>query len=158
MAILMGRWDCSSCGKKGVMGDAYECSSCGAGRPDDVEFYLPSDAEEITDAKEIAAAEAGADVKCDYCQQFYAAVESQCPHCGGGGTEKHKQAGDVVSTKPYAPELVQAAKLNDKLDRAYLSKKPATVKKLEAATRASPPPRASRTRPGRAAGSVRSPS
>lgn len=99
MAILMGRWDCSSCGTKGVMGDAYDCHACGAGRPDDVEFYLPTNAEVITDTAGIRAAEAGADVKCDYCGQFYAAGESQCPDCGGDGTKRHEDAGKVVARR-----------------------------------------------------------
>ena len=43
--ILLGLWDCSSCQTKGVRGDVYQCSVCGAPRPDDVEFYLPENAE-----------------------------------------------------------------------------------------------------------------
>ena len=62
--ILMGRWDCDACGHKGILGDQYSCSSCGSGRPEDVKFYLPSDAEVVEDAAGIAAAEAGSDWQC----------------------------------------------------------------------------------------------
>ena len=47
--IRIGRWDCDSCGKRGVHGDSYSCDRCGAGHPEDVEFYLTDDAEIVTD-------------------------------------------------------------------------------------------------------------
>lgn len=96
--ILIGRWDCSSCGTKGVMGDAYRCHSCGAGRPDDVEFYLPSDAEVVKDAAGIAAAKAGSDWMCGYCGQWVAAVEKACPNCAGGGIagSRRQESGETV--------------------------------------------------------------
>lgn len=99
MTILMGRWDCGACGNKGVRGDAYNCSGCGAGRPDDVEFYLPSNAEVITDSAGIRAANAGSDWKCDYCGDWVPATESQCPDCRGGtigGAERQETS--VAST------------------------------------------------------------
>jgi hypothetical protein len=89
------------------MGDAYDCHACGAGRPDDVEFYLPENAEVISDEAGIAAAEAGADIKCDYCGQFYAATEKDCPDCGGDGSKRHKEAGKVVTERAAAPVSTQ---------------------------------------------------
>ena len=84
MTILMGRWDCTSCSTKGVRGDVYRCHACGASRPEDVEFYLPEEEEVVTNAAEIKAAEAGSDWKCNYCNQWVAVLEKQCPNCAGG--------------------------------------------------------------------------
>ena len=55
--ILMGCWDCASCGARRLRGDAYQCASCGAPRPEDVKFYLPTEAEVVRDAEGIRAAE-----------------------------------------------------------------------------------------------------
>lgn len=107
--ILIGRWDCSSCGTRGVMGDAYRCGSCGAGRPDDVEFYLPSDAPVVRDKKAIAAAKAGSDWMCDYCRQWVPATDKECPNCAGGaiaGSQRQK-TGDVVDDRERGAALVR---------------------------------------------------
>jgi len=97
--ILLGCWDCSSCSTRGVPGDAYRCAGCGAGRPDDVEFYLPSDAKAVRDKSGIAAAEAGADWLCEYCQQWAAATLAKCPNCAGGeigAAKRHQAAGGLA--------------------------------------------------------------
>lgn len=85
MTILMGRWDCTSCSTKGVRGDVYRCHACGSSRPENVAFYLPEEEEIVTDSVAIKAAEAGSDWKCDYCNQWVAALEKQCPNCAGTG-------------------------------------------------------------------------
>jgi hypothetical protein len=94
----MGRWDCSSCGTKGVLGDQYSCSGCAAPRPDDVEFYLPGDAEVITDEAGVAAAEAGADWQCEYCDSWLPATVDSCTRCSGGEIADAKKQ----ETKDYA--------------------------------------------------------
>jgi hypothetical protein len=108
--ILMGRWDCGSCGQRGVLGDAYECSGCGAPRPDDVEFYLPDDAEVITDAEGIAAAEAGPDWQCAFCDSWMPATDQACNNCGSSfaDSERRQKTGEVPDAA--APTVVLAAK------------------------------------------------
>ena len=104
MTILMGRWDCDACGRKGNIGDSYSCEGCGAGRPEDVEFYLTKDAEVITDAAGIRAAEAGADWQCGYCDEWVPATKSVCPDCTGGGiggSKRHEDAGKTVTSGNY---------------------------------------------------------
>ena len=49
MSIREGKWDCKTCGQKGNRGPNTYCGACGSPRPDNVEFYLPDNAEEITD-------------------------------------------------------------------------------------------------------------
>jgi hypothetical protein len=91
--ILIGRWDCDSCGTIGVMGDLYSCNNCGAARPDNVRFYLPENSPIETDAKKIAEANAGPDWKCEYCGSWISAALDDCNRCGGGeeaASEKQK--------------------------------------------------------------------
>lgn len=111
--ILIGRWDCSSCGTRGVMGDAYRCGSCGAGRPDDVKFYLPSDAPVVRDKKAIAAAKAGSDWMCDYCRQWVPATEKECPNCAGGEIAKsqRQKTGEISAAEIAQMRAVAAAKV-----------------------------------------------
>lgn len=99
--ILMGRWDCGSCGTKGVLGDDYECDNCGSDRPEDVKFYLPDDAEVITDAKGIADAKAGPDWRCEYCDSWIPATSEDCYNCGGGDIEGNER--QVTDFAPAAP-------------------------------------------------------
>lgn len=109
--ILVGCWDCTSCGKKGVSGDAYRCDSCGAGRPDDVEFYLPSNAKVVKDAVGIAAAKAGADWMCEYCRQWVTAVEKECQNCAGGqiaGSQRQVTGEVVTSVRATDHEIAEA--------------------------------------------------
>lgn len=111
--LLLGLWDCTSCEGKGIRGDAYSCPDCGAGRPEDVEFYRPDDAEEITSAKGKAAAEAGADWQCEYCDQWVAAVLDTCPSCAGGEIETGKRqevTEEVIDTEALHAAAMAAAK------------------------------------------------
>ncbi len=96
--VLLGLWDCTSCEGKGIPGDKYSCHDCGAGRPEDVEFYRPDDAQEITSAKGKAAAKAGADWQCEYCDQWVAALLDSCPNCAGGeiATGKRQEVREEV--------------------------------------------------------------
>jgi hypothetical protein len=88
---LMGCWDCTSCDRKGISGDAYSCDGCGAGRPEDVEFYLPTNAQVITDKRVIEEAEAGPDWKCEYCGEWQKAKHSTCQDCAGGGIKESER-------------------------------------------------------------------
>jgi hypothetical protein len=107
--LLLGLWDCTSCEGKGVPGDVYSCPDCGAGRPEDVEFYRPDDAQEITSAKGKAAAKAGADWQCEYCDQWVAAVLDTCPSCAGGEIETGKR--QEVKEEVIDTEALHAAAL-----------------------------------------------
>jgi hypothetical protein len=82
MAIREGRWDCPTCGNKGLLGRELGCSGCGNRRPEDIKFYLPDDAAEVTDAARLAEAGAGADWICEHCGVSARATMDRCPGCG----------------------------------------------------------------------------
>ena len=102
--LLLGLWDCPSCEGVGIRGDVYGCPNCGAGRPPEVRFYLPEDAERITDAAAQAAARAGADWQCEYCDQWVGAGIDGCPYCDGGELSgaKRQEVKDVVTSPPQS--------------------------------------------------------
>lgn len=101
MAIREGRWDCTTCGTKGVRGSSLKCPNCGSSRPADVKFYLPEDAPEVTDAEQIKHAQAGADWYCEHCGSGNSNARVDCRQCGApkGSSPAHEQ-------KTYAPEEV----------------------------------------------------
>ena len=141
--ILIGRWDCPECGNKGVRGDVYSCDGCSAGRPEDVEFYLPNDAEVVTDQAGIDAANAGADWKCDYCDEWVPATESTCPDCYGGtvgGAERQKTGvvykPDIINVEPIA-KLSFAPTPKPKMEYVTVSE---ALRRAAPATPPPPPP------------------
>lgn len=104
MAIREGAWDCPSCGQKGVPGSSKYCGACGNVRGDDVQFYLPEGAREITSEEERRRAGAGPDWKCPYCGGDNPGSNSHCSGCGSpqDGTEK-RQVRTIMDKKPEPP-------------------------------------------------------
>lgn len=92
MAIREGRWDCPSCGDVAQLGRNVHCTQCGSPRPQDVRFYLPEDAAEVTDAERLAEANAGPDWVCEHCGSSARATDLFCPGCGAerGGSAGQK--------------------------------------------------------------------
>lgn len=82
MAVRVGRWDCDTCGHRGILGPETRCTNCGASRPQNVKFYLPTDAEIIDDEARLRAARAGADWICGHCTGHNKAVDELCHSCG----------------------------------------------------------------------------
>jgi len=82
MAIREGRWDCPSCSATGQLGRHVYCTACGAPRPQEVRFYLPEDAEAVSDAAQLAQAGAGPDWVCEHCGGSARATDRECPGCG----------------------------------------------------------------------------
>lgn len=117
MATREGRWDCPSCGKVGQRGRSVNCVECGAPRPDDIRFYLPEDAEAVTDAARLSEANAGADWICEHCGGSARASQRQCPGCGAPRGEsaarevKEYALADIPRTgEPDPPRPPSAAK------------------------------------------------
>ena len=69
MAVYVGRWDCTSCGYKGVLGPKTECTNCGADRPKNVKFYMADEQDIVQDPELLKEARSGADWACSYCTE-----------------------------------------------------------------------------------------
>lgn len=82
MAIREGAWDCPHCGRKGNRGPEKYCGGCGAPRGEDVPFYLPQDAPEVTEAKALERAKAGPDWTCSFCEADNPSTNAFCSSCG----------------------------------------------------------------------------
>lgn len=77
--IVMGYWDCSSCGKS-VAGTIRSCPSCGHARGEDVKFYM----KDIEYLSEEEAAKIGTkpDWLCEYCGTYNNDSLVNCQGCG----------------------------------------------------------------------------
>ncbi|MDQ7821573.1 MAG: zinc finger protein [Candidatus Eremiobacteraeota bacterium] len=82
MAVHEGAWDCPNCEYKGNKGPDKHCTGCGAPRGDDVKFYLPDSAREVTSEAELTKAQAGPDWKCPFCGGDNKAGAPACTGCG----------------------------------------------------------------------------
>jgi hypothetical protein len=111
MAIREGRWDCPQCGAAGNLGRHTECQGCGSSRPAGIQFYLPEDAPEVTDAALLAEAEAGADWICEHCQGSSRADEEHCSQCGAprGGSPLQEEHDYDLSEVPTSGKERRAA-------------------------------------------------
>ncbi|MEO0469185.1 MAG: Ran-binding zinc finger domain-containing protein [Bacteroidota bacterium] len=88
MAIRVGRWDCTVCGTKGNLGPETRCHNCGSPRPENVRFYLPTDAEIVEDEVRLEEAKAGPDWICGHCSNQNKHVHLICQSCGNPRDEK----------------------------------------------------------------------
>lgn len=106
MAIREGAWDCPTCGQKGLRGSSKYCGSCGTVRGDEVEFYLPEGAREVTEAEELRRAQSGPDWKCPYCGGDNPGFHHHCSGCGSpqDGTEKRATRLHLQDTAAASPQ------------------------------------------------------
>ncbi|MEZ4826433.1 MAG: zinc finger protein [Bacteroidia bacterium] len=82
MAVRVGRWDCSVCGHIGNPGPQTRCTACAAPRPKDVVFYLPKDAEVVSDDQSLNEARSGVDWICGHCEAQNKTSQKDCWSCG----------------------------------------------------------------------------
>ena len=81
MAVREGRWDCQYCGTKGVFGRHKSCPVCATSRPAGTKFYLPADAETVTDEDRLGYALMGPDWICAFCGSSNRASHKVCQSC-----------------------------------------------------------------------------
>ena len=100
-----GKWDCTTCGLKGLSGKLKQCSSCGNPREADelANVYIGAtrnadgsvNAPSIGDAEELKMAHAGPDWSCPYCGSNERNDRGNCRNCGGSRfAEAESAAGD----------------------------------------------------------------
>jgi len=110
MAIREGAWDCPHCGRKRNRGPDKFCGGCGAPRGEDVRFYLPDDAREVTEAAELERAQAGPDWICSYCEGDNPAANAFGSGCGaprdGPAPRQVVEHRDAPTLPPPQPQPV----------------------------------------------------
>lgn len=82
MAIYLARWDCPTCGTQMIEGPKTRCPNCSSPRPEDVQFYLPTDADIVRDEARKREALAGVDWICGHCRAQNKAKDTTCYSCG----------------------------------------------------------------------------
>ncbi len=117
MAILEGRWDCSSCDTKGVLGRHKSCPKCGHPRDESEDVYLPPDATAVTDPSLLDVANAGVDWHCEHCGSDNRGDRVLCKSCGAQRGTSPKRSTEVL-TAPRPPAV-----------RRRLAQPPARAKK-----------------------------
>lgn len=115
MAIREGAWDCPHCGRKRNRGPEKFCGGCGAPRGEDVQFYLPDDAREVTEADELRRAQAGPDWICEFCEADNPSDHAFCSSCGAsrdGSTARpvveHRKDAAPPAAQPPAAQPITA--------------------------------------------------
>lgn len=108
MAIREGAWDCPHCGRKKNRGPSKFCGGCGAPRGEDVRFYLPEDAGEVTDEAALQRARIGPDWICPYCEGDNPADNAFCSGCGApkDGARSRQVVEHRDDTPPATPPPV----------------------------------------------------
>ncbi len=99
-------WECPQCGTRNP-GPQRFCSSCGSPQPQKADFKQAAEEKLITDADQLAQAQAGADVHCAFCGARNPAGAAKCVGCGASlETAAARVSGQVLGAhrdKPAAP-------------------------------------------------------
>ncbi len=102
MAIREGKWKCPSCSTVN-RGAETQCGQCGTTRDANVKFFLDENAEEVTDAAQLAKAKGGADWICEFCSNTSPQASATCTGCGAPKSEKQRKSGGVIPLAGQAP-------------------------------------------------------
>ena len=81
MAIREGRWDCLYCEARAIRGRHLVCPHCNRTRPEGIRFYLPENAEQITEEFLIERANTGPDWICPFCESSNPNNANKCQRC-----------------------------------------------------------------------------
>lgn len=94
--IIEGRWDCSYCDTKGILGRQQQCPNCGKVRGKDFKPYLPEDIESNYLSEEAAEKiNKKPDWLCDYCGGYCSDNDTVCPSCGAPRTTSNLDYFDI---------------------------------------------------------------
>src|SRR6185369_15352227 len=107
LGYIQNEWTCPNCNTRNKGGDKT-CSNCGAPQPENVQFELGADQKLVTDAEQIKAAQAGADIHCGFCGTRNPATAETCSQCGADLKEgKAREAGRVMQAPPAQPKVIK---------------------------------------------------
>ena len=113
--IIEGRWDCSFCGTKGILGRHRECPNCGQPRGEDVKFYI-SDEKDYVSEKEAENISREPDWLCRYCGSYNSAKNNKCTSCGAEREDGNTYFDVQEKTKEHQKESDEQ---NDKNNYEY---------------------------------------
>jgi hypothetical protein len=106
LGYVENEWTCPNCSTRNK-GSLKTCDNCGAPQPENVRFDLGADQKLVTDAEQIKAAQAGADIHCAFCGTRNPAGATTCVQCGADLKEgKARQSGGIMQTPPAQPKTV----------------------------------------------------
>ncbi len=118
--IVMGYWDCPSCGSTGIPGTTYDCPNCGRQRGKETKFYMKSGEVKYVPGHKVV----GADWYCEYCGALNSAGRTSCENCGA---PKAESKDDYFSLKEPKPKPVvntgQSAQTNKAENQSFSDKK-----------------------------------
>ena len=94
--VVMGYWDCPSCGSTGIPGTTYDCPNCGRQRGKETKFYMKSGKVEYVPGHKVV----GADWYCEYCGALNTAGKTVCENCGAPKEESKDDYFSLQKPKP----------------------------------------------------------
>lgn len=79
--LIEGRWDCPSCGAKGIKASSKNCPHCGNPQDENTKFYMPDKINYVPDeeAKRISR---NPDWECSFCGSLNSDNDVSCRNCG----------------------------------------------------------------------------
>ena len=79
--LIEGRWDCPSCGAKGIKASSKNCPNCGNPQDENTKFYMPDKIDYVPDeeAKKISR---NPDWECSFCGSLNSDNDVSCRNCG----------------------------------------------------------------------------
>ena len=88
--LVMGYWDCTYCGTKGIKGTERNCPNCGTPRDKDIKFYLKEGPVEYLTEEQSKTKGKGQDWLCSSCGALNSTLVNICPSCGNPRDESDK--------------------------------------------------------------------
>lgn len=94
--IIEGRWDCSYCDTKGILGGKRQCPNCGRVRDKDFDLYLPKDRKASYVPEDVAKnINRNPDWMCSFCGSYCSDDDTACSCCGAPRSEEDLNYFDI---------------------------------------------------------------
>lgn len=132
--IIMGYWNCESCGASDIEGLTDVCPSCGARKPAHIRYHMKG--RNVVSKEQLAQAGIGED-ECDgkhkewvcaYCGYLNNFSDAECASCGAAKEEAEQEYGDEpAKVEQPVPENkadeIQTVKSKPKKKKRHIGKK-----------------------------------
>ena len=112
--LIEGFWDCPYCGNKRIGGLQTKCPSCGAGRGEDIKFYMDNPKNYVSEEKAKTISK-NPDWLCSYCGVYNSDNNSECKNCGATRTESEKNYFEIQRKKKLKEIEKQQANITKKI-------------------------------------------